>query len=95
MAPAEDSWLTGPVLKALRVLSGLSAQQLAERAAVGEATVKRAEASSGAPRLTAANRASILRAYERLGIEIDAVEDSPAYVIRVRLGAQPQVLDTG
>lgn len=67
----EFAWLTGRVLRAARVLSGCSSQEVASLAGLGEATIKRAEASTGRPRLTRANAAAIVNVYAGLGIRIE------------------------
>lgn len=68
-------WLSGPILRAARVLAGLSAREIAERAGLGEATVKRAEAAAGRPKMTRANAGALLAAYSALGIAIYRAED--------------------
>lgn len=71
----EFVWLTGPVLRAARVLSRCSAQEIANLAGLGEATIKRAEASAGRPRLTRANAAAIISVYAGLNIRLETSGD--------------------
>lgn len=64
----EASELTGPVLRAARVLAGFSAGDLARMASLGLATIKRAEAAPGHTPLTQSNANAVLKAYETVGI---------------------------
>ncbi len=81
MQTDEYSWLTGRVLRAARVLTGFSAAEIAKAAGVGEATIKRAEATDGQLRLTRANVTAVVAAYVAIGVQI-SVEPDEAIVIR-------------
>ena len=61
--------ITGAQLRAARSLVRLSAVELAERANVGVATVRRAEAQDGEIGTTAANAVAIRTALESVGVE--------------------------
>ena len=61
--------LTGAQLHAGRAHPGWTAEHLATASAVSIATIRRAEASVGALRLTAANQAALRSALEAGGIE--------------------------
>lgn len=61
--------ITGTQIRAGRALVRLSAADLAERARVGVATVRRAELEDGEVRATAANAHAIRAALEAAGVE--------------------------
>jgi transcriptional regulator with XRE-family HTH domain len=64
--------LTGEQIRAARAILRITAQQLAEAAKVGVATVRRAEAEDGPISATAANSAAIRAALELLGVQFIA-----------------------
>lgn len=55
-------------MRAARALLGLSADQLAKRASVGVATVRRAESMDAASTMTTANNLAIRRYLEAAGV---------------------------
>jgi hypothetical protein len=59
--------ITGAQIRAARALLGITAQELADAASVGVATVRRAEASDGTA-ITPANLKAIQRALEAGGV---------------------------
>ena len=61
--------ITGQQLRAARAILRWTAQDVADAARVGVATVRRAEMQEGALGVTAANEAAIQRALEVAGIE--------------------------
>jgi transcriptional regulator with XRE-family HTH domain len=61
--------ITGAQIRGARGLIRWSAEDLADAASVGVATVRRAEAADGVPPITIANRNAIRSALERAGIE--------------------------
>jgi hypothetical protein len=61
--------LTSAQIRAGRALIRWSAEDLAQSAAVGVATIRRAEISESATALTAANERAIRRSLEEAGIE--------------------------
>ena len=60
--------ITGPQIRAARALLGISAGDVAEKAGVGIATVRRAEATDDVPSITKANLSAIRRALEEAGV---------------------------
>lgn len=80
--------LTGGQLRAARALVRWSADDLAQRARVGVATVRRAEANDGPITLTAANAAAIRSALEAAGI-IFVAENGEGPGVRLRKGHSP------
>ena len=73
--------LTGPLLKAARVLAGRSVQEVAQRSGLGEATIKRAEAAAAETRMTHANLAALKSAYATLGVEFLSRDDGAVGVV--------------
>lgn len=61
--------IMGAQIRGARGLIRWSAEDLADAASVGVATVRRAEAADGVPPITIANRNAIRGALERAGIE--------------------------
>ena len=61
--------ITGAQVRAARALLKLSADDLAKSASVGVATIRRAEASDGAPNMTAANNLALRRYLEAAGVQ--------------------------
>lgn len=61
--------ITGSQMRAARALLRWSADDLASRAQLGVATVRRAESADGAPSITAANGAAIQAALESAGVQ--------------------------
>jgi transcriptional regulator with XRE-family HTH domain len=61
--------ITGAQIRAARGLIRWSAHELAERAKLGVATIRRSEAADGEPLVTVANAAAIRRALEKAGVE--------------------------
>lgn len=84
MADVGFSWLTGPALRAARILSGLSAKEVATLSGLGEATIKRAEACPGQTRLTLVNAKALLATYSKRGITLSGIEPDRSFVIQVR-----------
>lgn len=84
MVQVEFSWVTGPVLRAARILSGLSVRQVAAIAGLGEATIKRAEASQEQTRLTRANLKALLAAYAQCGLTIEGNDADKSFSIGVK-----------
>jgi transcriptional regulator with XRE-family HTH domain len=75
---------TSAQLRAARSAVGWTVRELAKRSAVGEATIKRYEASPSVPKSRKGNLQAIMLAYESAGIEfIGAPDDSPG--IRIHL----------
>ena len=60
--------LTGPLLRAARALAGWKAEELAAESKVSLATIKRAETSSGATRMTEANAERLIEVFGRKGV---------------------------
>lgn len=75
--------LTGPQIKAARAMLGMKAEDLADLASVGVATVRRAESSDGIPSITDANMLAIRRAMEDAGI-VFLFEDGLGRGVRLR-----------
>nr|WP_321307540.1 hypothetical protein [uncultured Sphaerochaeta sp.] len=61
--------LTGAQLRAARALIRITAQELADSALVGVATVRRAEGDDGPVSITEANAVALRRALEAAGVE--------------------------
>jgi len=59
---------TGAQIRAARGLIRWSAETLAERSKLGAATIRRAAASDGLPKMTAANLAAVQAALEAAGV---------------------------
>ena len=80
--------LTSAQIRAARALIRWSAQELAEKTAVGVTTIRRAELTAGETKLTRVNDQAIRRVLEAAGVEfIDANGGGPG----VRLqDAQPK-----
>lgn len=77
--------LTGAVLRGARNITGMSAEQLAQLAQVGVATVRRAEATENEPATTPANQAALCRALEYAGVRFIERPGAP-------LGVAPRVI---
>jgi transcriptional regulator with XRE-family HTH domain len=75
--------ITGPMIKAARILLDMKAEDLAAKSSLGLATIRRAEAERGEPALTAANLRAITTALEEAGIEF-LNSGSPGVRIRKR-----------
>lgn len=79
--------LTSAQIRAARSLVRWSAEDLAEQAAIGVTTIRRAELAEGKTSLTTANDLAIRRALELVGVEfIDENGGGPG----VRLRKPPQ-----
>ena len=77
--------ITGLQLRAARALLRWTAQDLADAARLGVATVRRAEAVDGTPSLTEANAAALRSALEAAGVAfIDENGGGPG--VRLRKG---------
>lgn len=61
--------IIGAQIRAARALLNWSADELAKRANLGVATVRRAEGTDGEPSMTSANLAAIRRTLEAGGVE--------------------------
>lgn len=70
MATFPPNELTGELIKAARALLRLRIEDLAAETMLGLATLKRAEASAGGVRLTAANAARIIQVLEARGLTL-------------------------
>jgi transcriptional regulator with XRE-family HTH domain len=77
--------ITGLQIRAARALLRWTAQDLAQAARLGVATVRRAESVDGRPALTEANAAALRRALEEAGVTfIDENGGGPG--VRLRKG---------
>jgi transcriptional regulator with XRE-family HTH domain len=65
----DNNHITSAQLRAARALLRWSAEDLARESKVGVATIRRAEATDGAPTITAANISSLQSALEAAGIQ--------------------------
>jgi transcriptional regulator with XRE-family HTH domain len=61
--------ITGAQIRAARALIRWTAEDLAREAALGVATIRRAEASDGPLQMTASNLAAVQRTLEAAGVE--------------------------
>jgi ribosome-binding protein aMBF1 (putative translation factor) len=61
--------ITSAQIRAARALLRWSAEELAEKAILGVATIRRAEATDGPIQMTASNLASVRAALENAGVE--------------------------
>ncbi len=75
--------ITPAQLRAARALVNWTAKDVAERAQIGVATVRRAELAQGALGITAANEAAIRRALEGAGV-IFVAENGEGPGVRLR-----------
>lgn len=64
--------ITGAQLRAARALLNISAQELANLASVGVATIRRAEANNSSSSMSAVVKNAIISALERAGVELIA-----------------------
>lgn len=72
-------------IRAARALLRLSVAELAEKSAIGVATIKRIEATTGLPSANVKTIDSIVKALEAMGIEfIGNVNDDPG--VRLKIG---------
>lgn len=69
MQSSDKKTITAPQLRAGRALLKWSAQDLADAASIGVATVRRAESDVGEIETTAANALAIRNALETAGVE--------------------------
>jgi ribosome-binding protein aMBF1 (putative translation factor) len=77
--------LTNTQIRAGRALVGWSAAELAREAALGLATIRRAELAKGRTSLTTANDLAVRRALETAGVEfIDENGGGPGVRLRKR-----------
>jgi transcriptional regulator with XRE-family HTH domain len=67
--------ITGAQIRAARALIRWTAYDLAGKANLGVATIRRAETQDGLPQMTASNLAAVRRALERAGVEFFFRED--------------------
>lgn len=75
---AKSDMLTGPQIRAARALLNWSGKDLAAKAGLSWATVQRAEAAAGVPRMETHNMMAIQGALEGAGIVfIDPGEQKP------------------
>jgi hypothetical protein len=75
--------ITGGQIRAARAFLKLTAEQVASRAKLGVAIVRRAELVDGEPPIAAANAAAIQSALEAAGIEfVGAFGDAPGVRLR-------------
>ena len=81
--------LTSAQIRAARALLRWTVQNLAREAALGVATIKRAEASEPETSMTTANDLAVRRALESAGIEfIDENGGGPGLRLRKRQGSK-------
>ena len=81
--------LTSRQIRAARALLGWTAEDLAKKATLGLATIRRAELAADTTSMTAANDLAVRRALEAAGIEfID--EDGGGPGVRMRRRQQPK-----
>jgi hypothetical protein len=92
MQSFDPKTLTDFQLRAARALVGWSAQELATRAALGVATVRRAEQRKGAVAMNAANAEAVVRALQQAGVIFIAENGGGP---GVRLARQAQTNPTG
>nr|WP_091129421.1 hypothetical protein [Microvirga guangxiensis] len=69
MRSSDCSAITGSQIRAARAFLRWSAEELAARAQLGVATIRRAEAQDGPVAMTLANAGAIQRAFETAGIQ--------------------------
>jgi transcriptional regulator with XRE-family HTH domain len=62
--------ITGAQIRAARSLIGITAEELAERARLGVATIRRAELIDGPTNLTEANAATLRAAIDAAGVTL-------------------------
>jgi len=75
--------ITGAQLRAARALIRWTAQDVAEEAGIGLATVRRAEGTDGAVQMTVGNQRLVRQALEAAGVEfIDANGGGPGVRLR-------------
>jgi ribosome-binding protein aMBF1 (putative translation factor) len=77
--------ITGLQIRAARAIVRWSAEELARRAKLGVATVRRAEMTDGEPAITVANANAVQRALEAAGI-IFVAENGEGPGVRLRKG---------
>ena len=77
--------ITAEHIRAARAMLRITAQQLANAAKVGVATVRRAEAETGAVSITVANATAIRSALEAAGVEF-LTENGGGAGVRLRSG---------
>jgi hypothetical protein len=83
-------------IRAARALLRWSAAELAREAALGLATVKRAELADGETSMTMANDLAVRRALETAGVEfIDENGGGPGVRLRKRQGKRPSRVSGG
>jgi len=73
--------ITGAQIRGARAMLNITAEQLAQAASLGVATVRRAEKHDGEPALTTANLAAIRAALEAAGVEFIAQNGGGAGVL--------------
>lgn len=61
--------ITGAQIRAARAMVKMTGEELAAKARVSISTIRRAEAASSVPTITAANQAAIRRTLENAGVE--------------------------
>src|SRR5215831_17395271 len=82
--------LNSAQIRAARALLQWSAAELAREAALGLATIKRAELADGETSMTMANDLAVRRALEAAGVEfIDDNGGGPGVRLRTRQGKKP------
>jgi hypothetical protein len=83
--------LSGPQIRAARALLHWSAAELAREAALGLATIRRAELAGEGTSMTTANDLAVRRALEAAGVEfIDEKGGGPGVRLRERLKGKPR-----
>ena len=79
--------VTGQLLRAARVLLGVSAEDLASQAMLSVATVKRAEARRGPIGLTTSNSERLIEVFQRANIRLVAHDELGLGVFKADLAA--------
>ena len=83
-AQAPSLALTASLLKAARALLNISAEELADLAQVGVATIRRAESTPGAARMNEETATRLLDCLDRLGIEFIPADETGGEGVRFR-----------
>ncbi len=76
--------ITAAQIRGARAMLGISAEQLAEAAQLGIATVRRAEKLDGSMKLTAANLSALRAALEAAGVVFIPTDNSGGPGVRLR-----------
>ncbi|NUB24311.1 helix-turn-helix domain-containing protein [Azospirillum brasilense] len=85
------SGIVAQQIRAARALLGISAEELARRASVGVATVRRAELAQDKPSITDANLIAIKRALEDAGVDFIDGDSAAGPGVRLKEPSPPQM----